>query len=239
MQRFYFEALESSDDSVTIKNPDLLNQLIKVLRVRTWDEIIFFNWVDDIDYIYKIISIDKREVYLEKQWYLENNSEIDFDINIINSIPNKLEKIELILQKWVEVGVSNFLFFRSNRSQKLVLSPNKIERLNRIIIEAVEQSWRSRIPEFTIVDDLDIWAFSWANNIIFHTQNSESISLKDLDLNKSQDINIFVWPEWWFDQEEIDIFTSYWFKKVYLWNRILRTETTWFSSAFYIIQNSL
>jgi hypothetical protein len=35
MQRFYFEALESSDDSVTIKNPDLLNQLIKVLRVRT------------------------------------------------------------------------------------------------------------------------------------------------------------------------------------------------------------
>jgi hypothetical protein len=42
--------------------------LIKVLRVRTWDEIIFFNWVDDIDYIYKIISIDKREVYLEKQW---------------------------------------------------------------------------------------------------------------------------------------------------------------------------
>jgi RsmE family RNA methyltransferase len=166
--------------------------LIKVLRVRTWDEIIFFNWVDDIDYIYKIISIDKREVYLEKQWYLENNSEIDFDINIINSIPNKLEKIELILQKWVEVGVSNFLFFRSNRSQKLVLSPNKIERLNRIIIEAVEQSWRSRIPEFTIVDDLDIWAFSWANNIIFHTQNSESISLKDLDLNKSQDRNYLI-----------------------------------------------
>jgi len=34
MNRFYFEALEKTDDSITIKNPELLNQLNKVLRVK-------------------------------------------------------------------------------------------------------------------------------------------------------------------------------------------------------------
>jgi hypothetical protein len=34
MQRFYFEHLEEKDDSLTIKNPEILNQLIKVLRVK-------------------------------------------------------------------------------------------------------------------------------------------------------------------------------------------------------------
>lgn len=239
MQRFYFELLEEVDDSLTIKNPELLNQLNKVLRVRELDEVIFFNWNDDIDYIFKIISISKREVYLEKQWFIENNSEINFDINIINSFPNKLEKIETILQKWVEVWVSNFLFFRSKRSQKLILSPNKIERLNKIIIEAVEQSWRSRVPELVFLDDLNLWDFSWAQNIIFHTQDEKSISLKELSLDLKNDINLFVWPEWGFDEEEILAFEQNNFVKIHLWNRILRTETTGFVTAFYIIQNNL
>jgi hypothetical protein len=34
MQRFYFEALEKDDDSITIKNPELLNQFNKVLRIK-------------------------------------------------------------------------------------------------------------------------------------------------------------------------------------------------------------
>jgi hypothetical protein len=34
MQRFYFENLEETDDSITVKNPELLNQLNKVLRVK-------------------------------------------------------------------------------------------------------------------------------------------------------------------------------------------------------------
>jgi hypothetical protein len=34
MQRFYFPGLEKSDESLIIKNPLILNQLIKVLRVK-------------------------------------------------------------------------------------------------------------------------------------------------------------------------------------------------------------
>lgn len=237
MQRFYFELLEESDDSITIKNPEILNQLNKVLRVKPWDELVFFNWKDEKDFIYKIISVDKREIYLEKEGYIEVESEIDFNLNIIWALPNKLEKLEYILQKWTEIWVTNFMFFRSERSQKLNLSENKIIRLNKIIQEAVEQSGRSFVPELVITDDIALWDFSENENILFHTQDENSNSLKEVSLDYSKWINLFVWPEWGFCEEEIDAFVWAWFKKVHLWNRILRTETTWVVAWFYLIQN--
>lgn len=237
MQRFYFPHLEKVDDSMTIKNPELLNQLNKVLRVKVWTELSFFNGGDSLDFIFKVVSVDRREVYLEKQWEIENNSEIDFDLNIFWALPNKLDKIEYIIAKWVEVWVTGFYFFRWERSQKLNLSENKIERLNKIIIEAVEQSWRSRVPELIIEDNISLEDFKDNENILFHTQDDNSSSLKDLNLDYNKWINLFVWPEGGFCPEEIEIFEKSWFKKVHLWNRILRTETTGIVASFFIIQN--
>lgn len=236
MQRFYFPNLESSDDNIVIKNPDLLNQLNKVLRVKVWEKFIFFNWINNFDYIFELISIEKREAYFEKTWELEKNNEIDFDLNIIGALPNKIDKIEYILQKWVEVWVTWFYFFRSVRSQKLNLSENKIDRLNKIIIEAVEQSDRSRIPELIIENDINLEDFKDNENIFFHTKDDKSSSLKELKLDYDKWINLFVWPEWGFSDEEIDVFEQVWFKKVYLGNRILRTETTGVVASFYLIQ---
>ncbi len=237
MQRFYFPVLEASDESVIVKNPNLLNQLIKVLRVKIGDEVIFFNWHLNIDFIFKIKQIDKREVYLEKISEKENNSEIDFDLNVFSALPNKLEKIEYVISKWVEVWVTWFYFFRSKRSQKLNISGNKIERLQKIITEAVEQSWRSRIPELIIEDNISLSDFEDNENIVFHTKDSETVDMKNLKLDYSKWINLFVWPEWGFADEEVDIFNDLWFTKVHLGNRILRTETTPVVTSFFIIQN--
>jgi len=236
MQRFYFPNLEKSDDNIVIKNPDLLNQLNKVLRAKPWNEFVFFNGEDEIDFVFEIMSIEKREAYFEKKWEIQINSEIDFDLNIIWALPNKIDKIEYILQKWVEIWITGFYFFKAERSQKLILSPNKIERLNKIIIEATEQSGRSRVPELIIEDNINLEDFNWNENILFHTKDDNSVSLKDLKLDYSKWINLFVGPEGGFCDEEISVFKQVWFKKVHLWNRILRTETTWIVTWFYIIQ---
>lgn len=237
MQRFYFPDLENSTDSVTIKNMNLINQLIKVLRVTEGYELIFFNWEDHTDYVFKIISLDKREIYLEKQWTLENDSEIDFDLTLFQALPNKLDKMEQIVAKWVEVWVTGFYFFRSERSQKLHLSENKIDRLEKIIEEACEQSGRSRIPELIIEENLSLEDIAGCENIFFHTADTHSQSLSDLKLKKDNWVNLFVGPEWWFSEEEIETFTTSWFMRVHLGDRILRTETTWVVTAFSIIQN--
>ena len=61
-------------------------------------------------------------------------------IRLYQALPNKYEKIEYILQKGVEIGIDEFVFFRSERSQKLIINERKIERFADIAREALEQS---------------------------------------------------------------------------------------------------
>jgi 16S rRNA (uracil1498-N3)-methyltransferase len=159
-------------------------------------------------------------------------------LNIVQAFPNKIEKIEYVVQKGTEIWVTGFYFFRSERSQKLHLSENKIERLQRIITEATEQSGRSVIPKLVIEESLSLEACSENENILFHQNYSDDAQkLKDIELDYFKWVNLFIGPEGWFIDDEIDLFQKSSFKKVYLWDRILRTETAWVVSGFFLIQN--
>lgn len=237
MQRFYIADLNTTFFTLVLTDIDMIHQLTKVLRVKVWEKVIFFDWNDDYDYIFEIKQINKKDIVLEQVWRDQKQSEIDFELNLYQSMPNKLEKVEYIIQKWVEVWIRNFVFFRSERSQKLVVSDSKIERLNKIMIEAIEQSGRNYIPELVILDKFDFSVLKNDENIIFHTFSHESVSLKELKLDFSKNINLFVWPEWGYSDAEMKEFKKIFWKKVYLWERILRTETTGIVTSFFIIQN--
>jgi RsmE family RNA methyltransferase len=58
-----------------------------------------------------------------------------------------------------------------------------------------------------------------------------------LKLDYTKKVNIFIWPEWWFSDREVIQFEKSNFTKVFLGNRILRTETAPIVAWFYIIQN--
>lgn len=237
MQRFYIENLNTTNYNLVLKNKEIIQQLTKVLRSKIWDKIILFDWIDLKDYIFEIKKILKKEIILEQIDRIQKDSEINFELNLYQALPNKLDKIEYILQKGTEIWFTSFTFFRSDRSQKLILSNNKIERLNNIIIEAVEQSWRNKVPKLNIIPSLAFWTWlkiPW-ENIFFHTQDNKSINIKVLEIQKENWVNLFVWPEWGWGENEIKIFEENNFKKVYLWNRILRTETVWNVVWFCII----
>ena len=70
-----------------------------------------------------------------------------------------------------------------------------------------------------------------------HTKDENYIKLSEIKAKSWEKINIFIGPEWWFSDEEIEIFQKNNFQKIFLWNRILRTETVGFTVAFFIIQN--
>jgi len=250
MNRFYFPNLENQEN-IILKEKELLNQLIIVLRLKIWDNIILFNWKDNEDFVYKIIEISKKEINLDLVETIDKNSELNINLSVFQSLPNKLSKIEYILQKWVEVWITKFIFFRAERSQKLSLIWAKLSRLNKIIIEAIEQSWRNIIPELIISEDNISNQISNINNsstnLFFHTKSENSISLKELinppiltfppkGERDKKEINLFIWPEWWFSDREIEILKKSNFKNIYLWNRILRTETVSSVVWFFISQ---
>lgn len=196
---------------------------------------IFFDGKNLVDYLYEITHIDSREVVLEKKDTIEKASENNIDINLYQARPNKLSKIEYILQKGVEVWIANFYIYRTERSQELRISNAKQQRLEKIIKEAVEQSNRNLIPKLYMLDSIDATSIE-GNNIYLHTSWDASIEIKKLDINTAKSINVWVWPEWWFSDNEVNSFGSLGYKKLYLGDRVLRTETVWTTIAFLISQ---
>ena len=236
MQRIYFPGLDTADENITISEIEIVHQLTKVLRIRVWDEVSLFNWDIHKDIIFQIAELGKREITIQKVSEQENNSEIDFELTLYNAMPNKLEKIEYIIQKGTEIGFTKFHFFRTDRSQKLVISDNKKTRLEKIIVEAAEQSGRAIIPEIIISDDFDINNLPAGKNIFFHTKNENSQDLKSIEKQSWDIINLFVGPEGGWSESEVEMLEQN-TSRVHLGNRILRTETTGIVTGFYIIQS--
>lgn len=232
MQRFLVNDIDFTQN-IDIWDSEIYNQITRVLRSRVWDILIFFDGVNLLDHRYRLIEISKKSLRFE---YIDaiSKSRLNLNLSLYQALPNKYDKLELILQKWVEVWYSNFYFYRSSRSQKIDITDKKIDRFNKIIVEALEQSYRNIKPNIHFLDDIDISNIEWLN-LYFHTKSKDSKILKDIDM-LSRDINIFVWPEWWYSDSEINIFSKNKFTHIYLWEWILRAETTGIVVWFYLNQ---
>ncbi|MDD3303270.1 MAG: RsmE family RNA methyltransferase [Candidatus Gracilibacteria bacterium] len=235
MQRFYYPTLNNLEIiSVKDKN-EIFHQLTKVLRSKIGDDVIFFDGNNYIDHIYTIDSIEKNNIILKLKEKITKNSENNINLNLYQSLPNKQEKIEFIIQKGVEIGYNNFYFFKSDRSQNIKITENKIERFKKIIIEASEQSGRNIVPQLFFIEKLSLENIK-GENLYFHTDKTKAKKLKELDI-KSGKINIFVGPEGGFSEKETKIFEKNNLTKINLGDYILRTETTGIVVGFYLMQS--
>ena len=234
MQRIYLPKINFSE-TLILSEEAIYHQLTRVLRSRVWNTFVFFDGENITDHLYEITQIDSREVRLEKKETIEKTSENPVHINLYQARPNKLSKIEYILQKGVEVWVANFCIYRSERSQELRISDSKQQRLEKIIKEAVEQSNRNIIPKLRILDEMNFDIVS-GENFYLHTSEETSQRIKDMQISSQESINIWVGPEGWFSSDEIQNFDERAFKKLYLGDRILRTETVWIVIWFFISQ---
>lgn len=70
------------------------------------------------------------------------------------ALPNKQEKLELIVQKLSEIGVDEIFLWASERSVLKSLNPNKFQRLQKIMLEATEQARNWSLPQFHCLNDL-------------------------------------------------------------------------------------
>jgi RsmE family RNA methyltransferase len=101
MQRFYLPE-DLSLKTLKLENEEINYQLQKVLRAGVGDQVIFFDGIDFEDRIFEIVQIEKRHIlftFIKKQKKQKNN----FSLELYQSLPNKIEKMEMILQKGVEV----------------------------------------------------------------------------------------------------------------------------------------
>jgi len=235
MQRIYLANIPLIQKLI-ITEKDLHHQITRVLRARVGQKYVFFDGKSTQDYVYEIQSIDAQKVVFILQETFQKSSEIFPSMHLIQALPNKLEKLEYIIQKACEVGYLSLHFFSAERSQMWFLSENKKVRLRKIATEAIEQCGGNIIPELSFS-----WGFFLENyknsiTLVCHTQEQNAKILSDIRLQKYDNISLIIGPEGGFSDTEISYFQNQHIQKIYLWNRTFRTETVAPMIWFYLSQ---
>jgi RsmE family RNA methyltransferase len=91
----------------------------------------------------------------------------------------------------VEVGIRRFIFFRSDFSQKLILSESKKSRLLAIAREALEQCGGLIMPEIEFYEQSP----SLIGEGTHITLDTTGTSLKITEISQNENISIWVGPE--------------------------------------------
>ena len=221
MQRFLVTFPLSID--MTITDFDMVHQLTRVLRVAPWEHIVLFSG-DSTEIEYEITTTWKKSIWL--RWVASRvpATEPKKQVTLYQALPNKHEKIEYILQKGVEIGIARFVFFRSDRSQKLLLSPTKIDRFITIAREALEQCGGVVMPEIVFLERFPEYNASTieVSHIVLDTI-WESIRISQYD--NLQNMALWVGPEGgWSDTERVKM-SDNGFIFARFGERVLRTET--------------
>ena len=216
---------------------DDVKHIYKVLRISEGEKVTLNN-CEGIEYLGKVISVSKQEVLIEILEKLEDNNESDIKIYLFQGLP-KSQKMDLIVQKGTELGITEFIPTITHRVDvKLKGEFKKLDRLNRIALEAAKQSKRSIIPkvsepiEFNAVleriNSLDLLIVPYENANNFGIKTLINELRKDNTTNTIKNVGIFVGPEGGIEEEEIERLKDKGARIVTLGKRILRTETAGF-----------
>ena len=110
MQRFYLPTPHLGNTELIVNDEEIVYQLSKVLRSKNGDEVIFYDGEKMIDFVYSISVIEKRSIIFQFQRLIQKPDE-NITLVLFQSLPNKIDKIEEIIQKGTEIGYSEFHFF--------------------------------------------------------------------------------------------------------------------------------
>ena len=221
MPRFFVPEIGS--DKVQITGEDA-RHMAKSLRLSVGDEIVLCDgkgW----DYQGTIETLDD-EVAIRITSREETKSEPRAKVTLFQALP-KGDKMELIIQKSVELGVNEIVPVLTSRC---ISRPDpksmkkKIERYNKIALEAAKQSGRGMIPKVTELLTLEQAVKRLPQkSIVFYENGGQR--LKELVDEQTLHLGVFVGSEGGFSMEEIEFLGRYQVLPATLGERILRCET--------------
>ncbi|MCD7890618.1 MAG: RNA methyltransferase [Ruminococcus sp.] len=151
------------------------------------------------------------------------------DVTLFQAVP-KLNKLEHIIQKTVELGVLRIVPVLTRRCVSRPSEKDfakKLPRLNKISEEAAKQSGRGIIPEVTPIINYKnaIAEMKKLDRSIILYEEEGGCSLEKVDYSGIKTIGLLIGSEGGFDREEADLAENAGVNRVWLDKRILRCET--------------
>lgn len=201
------------------------HHLIRVLRHRVNESVILFNG-EGGEYHGKLTKITKKEAYVHIQDIASTERESPLTLHLLQGIPRG-EKMDIILQKSVELGVTYITPLYTERSNLQLQGERLIKRLHhwqQVIISACEQCGRNRLPTLHIpltVDEAFCNNQATAKYLLHSSNKGASFTAKPIPLH----VAIAIGPEGGFSHNEGEKAQQSGWTYITLGPRVLRTET--------------
>lgn len=230
MYHFFVDEGQINEDTITIEGTDV-NHIKNVLRMKEKDKLLISNGTDK-DFLCEILSISSQSVLCKIIDVDLEGTELPSKIYLFQGLP-KSDKMELIIQKAVELGVHEIIPVDTKRSVVKLdekKAENKIKRWQQISLSAAKQSKRIIIPNIhkimSFKEALEYASGFEYNLIPYENAKDMEDTKKAIEAIKPHtSIGIFIGPEGGFDEAEISLAISNGVLPVTLGKRILRTET--------------
>lgn len=230
MHRFFAEPGQIGEKEIVITGADV-NHIRNVLRMRADEEVLIADG-QGAEYRCKLTDLGENEVRAQILWKLDGNAELASAITLFQGLP-KSDKMDLIVQKCVELGVDRIVPVSTKRAVVKLdakKEQTRLKRWNTISESAAKQSGRGVIPEVSGVmsfgkaleeaKKLDVLLIPYER--AEHMTETRRVMG---EIRPGQSVGIFIGPEGGFEESEVEEAVAAGAKAITLGKRILRTET--------------
>lgn len=219
---YYPESLESG--STVFLNEMVSHHLIRVLRLKTGDQLVLFNGKGG-EFVAELIEAKKNQAIVRLGSWQKSNSESALKIHLGQAI-SRNERMDYAIQKSVELGVFEITPLITERSE-IKLSQEKALRRQQhwqqIAIHAAEQSGRCEIPAVHLSLTLNEWSIKQKD--LRFVCDPHLKKMGSMPLEKPSAVTILVGPPGGFSDGELEFLRVMDFQGLLLGPRILRSET--------------
>jgi 16S rRNA (uracil1498-N3)-methyltransferase len=210
-----------------------VNHIKNVMRLKQGDEISVRTGQDDREYRYGIEEFTDSEVVCRLRFVKEADVELPVKIYIFQGLP-KADKMELIIQKAVELGAAEIIPVEMRRCVVKLDGSKKAKKTQRwqaIAESAAKQSRRAVVPMVREPMSMEeAVRFAEQNTDVrllpYELQEADGSTRDVMDgIREGSAVSIFIGPEGGFDPAEVELARKAGIRPISLGKRILRTET--------------
>ena len=231
MHHFFVSPGQIGEKQITIEGADV-NHIRNVLRMEPGEEVNVSDGTGETVYRCEIDRFTETTVELKIMWAQEKGMELPSKIYLFQGLP-KSDKMELIIQKAVELGVYEIIPVATRRAV-VKLDPKKAsakcKRWQAIAESAAKQSKRLIIPKIqepmSFSEALAYGECAEVRLIPYELSEGMAATRERIEsIQPGQSVAVFIGPEGGFDDTEVEEAREKGYQAITLGRRILRTET--------------
>ncbi|MDO5406667.1 MAG: 16S rRNA (uracil(1498)-N(3))-methyltransferase [Eubacteriales bacterium] len=230
MYHFFVTPVQIMDGYAVITGQDV-NHIRNVLRMKAGEQVGIRDGISR-NYVCELETIGSEEIRARILSEETDSSELPARLYLFQGLP-KSDKMELIIQKAVELGVYQIIPVATRRAVVKLdkkKEESKVKRWNAIAESAAKQSGRMLVPEVTGVMTLKeayTYAGAFDVNLIPYELAEGMAETRQVlaAIRPGMQVGIFIGPEGGFDVEEVEQAIAAGIHPITLGRRILRTET--------------